>query len=118
MKHILRIKSDGSFEFLGSPPPGFAVGVTSKSRFSEILPVNPALRWLFIRLRRAFGEDGIFGEWTRTWPCLWRCEILKGSRKGSSAVSKHRHELISWEKQIWKNLKKVTIESQGTGHQN
>lgn len=102
MKYQLKIKRDGTLEFLGAPPPGLKLpGATTRRRFSEIVPVNPALRVLFRVLRWVFGEEGRVAEWTRTWRCRWEAMILRGPMCGTRKRSPYRQELLHWERQVW-----------------
>lgn len=103
MKHHMRVRKDGVIEWL-SPPPGFSIPFLkqTRTRFSEILPVNPFLYAAFRMLRFVFGENiGRIPTWTRTWPCLWRCQILLGPGQGKTRISTDRKELISWEHDRW-----------------
>jgi hypothetical protein len=96
MKHTIIIEADGTIKGLGNPL-GLP-GKTTKKRFSEILPTNPALRAAFRTLRKVFGEDGKVAEFTRRWPCQWRATVLE---TGESMVSNDREFLLSWERERW-----------------
>lgn len=103
MKCRIKIKPNGTLEFLGEPPPGFPVHMAERTRFSEILPV-PHLRWLAFRIIRwMFGEKGRVSNWTRTWKCRWYCVILRGRQRGAVRISNNRSELLEWEEQVWMN---------------
>ena len=103
MRYTLKIKRDGTMEFLGNPPPSFPVHDAQRSRFSEIVPVRMNLRILFRILRFLFGEEGKVSNWTRRWPCLWLCTILLGPRRGTKKGGTNRDALVNWERNIWKN---------------
>jgi hypothetical protein len=87
-----------------SPPPGFDPPILKqhRKRFSEILPYNPFLYVAFRVIRTILGE-GPFGipEWTRSWKCKWKAQILRGSNRGKIRVSMNRKELIDWEHDQW-----------------
>lgn len=103
MKYHMRIRKDGVIEWL-SPPPGFSIPVLkqTRTRFSEILPVHPFLYLAFRVIRFLFGEGaGRIPAWTRTWRCMWRCQILKGPRRGTVRIGMDRSKLISWEHDQW-----------------
>lgn len=102
-QYPIRIRKDGVIEWL-SPPPGFYIPVLkqTRTRFSEILPANPFLYVAFRVIRFIFGEGTwMVPAWTRTWPCLWQCKILKGSKRGTVRVGRSRKELIHWEHDQW-----------------
>lgn len=89
----------GTLEFLHHP--GFDVGKTTRSRFSEIVPVKPWLRVPFRILRLLFGDTGRMSAWTRIWKCRWRLEILQGKHRGAWFESNSRQWLLDREKEIW-----------------
>jgi hypothetical protein len=101
-QYPMRLRRDGVIEWL-SPPPGFNIPVLkqTKTRFSEIIPVNPFLHLAFRVLRLCFGEYGRVGNWTRTWTVVWRCSILLGPGKGRTKESGLRSVLINWEHDQW-----------------
>lgn len=103
MKYRLKIKRDGTLEFLGEPPPKLVLpGVTTRQRFSEIVPVYGPLRLVFRALRFLFGEQGSVAEWTRQWECEWLCLILIGPMRGAWATCNNRQLLVDWEQALWK----------------
>lgn len=101
MKYRIRIKPDGSMEFLGDPPPGFPLHERVRRRFSEVVPARPDLFILFRILRLFFGETGRVSNWTRRWPVHWVCIIHDGPRRGTFRFSWNRQELLKWEEQVW-----------------
>lgn len=104
MKFSAKIKRDGTIEFLGGPPPGWSLPI-KRSRFSEIIPVNPWLRRMFRVLRFVFGEEGRIASWTRRWRCGWECIILQGPDRGRCARQfgqEGREALVTWERNIWR----------------
>jgi hypothetical protein len=104
VKYHVKIRRDGTLEWLGSPPPGFKMPAPERIRFSEILPVQPWLRRVFRALRFLFGENGHVAEWTRTWQCGWECIILRGPERGRCARQYGRigrEALVNWEHSIW-----------------
>lgn len=115
MKHYVRIRKDSTMEFFGEPPKGFPVKDNVRRRFSEIIPTHPALRILFIMLRRLFGERGRVSEWTRHWRCEWECKILRGPHTGARLTCRNRQLLIEWEKTVWKNERAKVMSSQQAG---
>lgn len=106
MKYQLKIKADGTMEFLGEPPPGFPVHEVKRDRFSEIVPVPWRLFIAFRVLRFLFGEKGRVSRWTRRWHCEWECTILRGQSRGLVRWDWDREQLIKWEKQVWKKTNK------------
>jgi len=102
IKHLVKVKSNGTLEFLGAPPPGLVV-VQFKRRFSEIVPVNPVLRVVFRVLRFLFSEVGRVSDWTRRWSCLWEATILIGPARGTRRRARDREFLLHWEEQVWRN---------------
>lgn len=103
MKHLVRIKPDGTLEFLGPPPDGLRLPEQTRRRFSEIVPCHrwPWHRLAFRVIRFLFGDTGKAAEWTRRWQCLWVCTILEGRHKGEQRWSWERRVLIEWERGIW-----------------
>lgn len=100
MKHQIRIRRDGFIECLGELP--FKTENKTRTRFSEIVPVNLFLFVAFRIIRAVFGEGrGRIPEWTRNWVCLWRCTILLGKHAGESRESGIRDSLVQWEKEKW-----------------
>lgn len=101
-QYPIRIRKDGVIEWL-SPPPGFYIPVLkqTRTRFSEILPVNPFLYLVFRILRLVYGEEGPVGNWTRSWKVEWQARILKGPKRGSVRVGRDRKKLIDWEHDQW-----------------
>ena len=95
--HRLIIRRDGRMEWLNPPP--FAVPAkTKRKRYSEITPTNPFLFVAFRLLRLAFGEKGRVSDWTRSWRCEWRMEIL---HSGLTRISRDRQELIDLEHELF-----------------
>lgn len=94
-------KQSGRVEWLGDIEFALPVGPVIRRRFSEIVPANRALLWLFRAIRKRFGDDGKMAAFTRQWPCLWRMEILMGPSKGFVQFGRNRSELIEVEKSIW-----------------
>lgn len=103
MKYQAKIKRDGTLEFLGAPPPGLVLPGARRTRFSEIIPVNPIKRAAFRILRWMFGEDGRVSGWTRRWRCRWEAVILIGPARGRRCQCEHRDVLVFWEQQVWRN---------------
>jgi hypothetical protein len=105
MRHRLKIRKDGTLEFLDAPPPGLKLpGPTTRQRFSEIVPLHPALRLAFRALRMVGGEEGVVASWTRTWRCGWEATILMGPERGRRARQfgqQGRAALIEWEHKVW-----------------
>lgn len=103
MKYHMKIKPNGTLEFLGAPPPGLQLHDPRRTRFSEIVPdyIHPWRARTFRLLRRLFGEDGRVAAWTRTWDCMWVCVILQGPCRAARCVSRHREWLVKWEQHIW-----------------
>jgi len=95
MKHQIRIRRDGFIECLGELP--FKTVNQTRRRFSEILPRNPVKRLAFRLLRKLFGETGRVSDYTRSWVCVWKAEILLGPHKGETMESGLRCVLIDWE---------------------
>lgn len=94
-------KKTGTIQWLTPPPFGFPVDEKSRYRFSRIEPVR-FLPWLAFRFfRLLFGEEGGVAAWTRTWPCLWRGEIITGKSRGMTNVSTDRSMLVAWEQTLW-----------------
>jgi len=102
MRYTVKVKADGTLEFLGQPPPGLNLPMLKPRRISEIIPINPVKRSMFRLLRKVFGEYGLVGQWTRTWRCQWRCTLLAGKHTGFTAVSTDRASLIDWEQKLWR----------------
>ena len=48
------------------------------ARASHVEPATLIKRLTFHFLRRIFGEYSRLGNWTRTWKCLWRVNIING----------------------------------------
>lgn len=90
---VITIDEQGDLESLGNPL-GLPGALVSKKRFSEILPVNRALRIAFRTLRHLFGDEGYAAAWTRQWSCLWEAHILS---TGETNRSTNRQALIEWE---------------------
>lgn len=99
----MRLRRDGVIEWLSLPPDlDITVLKQTRQRYSEILPVNPFLYVAFRIIRAVFGEGtGRIPEWTRTWPCRWRCRILIGHSRGKTRTGMDRKELIGWEHDQW-----------------
>jgi hypothetical protein len=75
---IVSISRDGSLTFLSNHPAlqGLkAHGEARTSRASHVEPVNPALRWLFHRIREIVDDESGMAQWTREWPCLWQANL-------------------------------------------
>lgn len=89
---IVTIDECGCVETLGNPL-GLP-GVSSSTRYSEIVPINRVLRVAFRALRKMFGDHGIVAGFTRRWPCDWQATILS---TGRTARSNCRETLIAWE---------------------
>lgn len=82
---ILDILPDGSVEFVGSMDQlgGELIGSKRAARYlphraSHVEPINPPLRCLFHFLRSRFSEQGRVAAWTRSWPIVWRVNIVDG----------------------------------------
>lgn len=90
---VITIDEQGATESLGNPL-GLPGVLLSKKRFSEIVPVNPLLRFTFRTLRRLFGDNGYAAAWTRNWVCIWEARILS---TGETARCLSRERLIEWE---------------------
>lgn len=102
--HLIKIsKRTGTIEVLGDSP--FKLHNQSKQRFSEIVPVNCALLWLFRAIRKRFGDESKMAAFTRRWPCLWRMVILMGPSKGFVQFGRNRSRLIEIEKEIFHSPK-------------
>jgi hypothetical protein len=97
--HRMKLKPDGTIEFLNPPP--FHVDVIRRKRFSEIIPTELHLWVVFRILRALFGEKGKVADWTRKWDCHWRCIILTGDYAGESLESDDRNALLAWEREIY-----------------
>jgi hypothetical protein len=97
--HRMKLKPDGTIEFLNPPP--FRVDVIRRKRFSEIVPTNFWLLMAFRILRALFGEKGKVSDWTRRWNCRWYCMILTGDYAGEWLESDDREELLAWEREIY-----------------
>jgi len=61
-----------------------------KRRASHVLPWNPWLRALFVRLRRWFGETGRIAELTRRFPGAWLVDLSPSN--GPTFGPFHRRE--------------------------
>lgn len=55
--------------------------VETKRRVSHVEPVNCVLRLAFHAVRGFFGDEGLVGQWTREWKCIWRVRMLVGNRE-------------------------------------
>jgi hypothetical protein len=98
MKHRMKIKRDGTIEWLAPPPVPFIIEKQIRKRFSEIVPVNPLLLVLFRLLRWMFGENGAVSDWTRRWKCTWSMTILKS---GFTCRSNNRQSLVDIEHELF-----------------
>lgn len=96
IQHQLRIRKDGMIEFL-SPPP-FPVYIKHQARWSEIVPCNPILEFLFRLLRRIFGDNGLAAAFTRIWKCRWRMTVLS---TGYTEENWNRQVLIDREHELY-----------------
>jgi hypothetical protein len=99
MKHRLIIRRDGALEWLNPPPFPIPIEGQKRERYSEILPLDPWQRLVFVALRKLFGEDGKVAAWTRTWLCVWIGRILLGPHKGEEFISPFRAAIVQWEQE-------------------
>lgn len=99
----LRIKKDGTIEWLVPPPFPVPVVNQTKQRFSEIVPTDPLRCLAFRILRKLFGETGRVSDWTRSWRCLWTGRILTGRWRGSEFISPFRAAVLEWEHSKWEH---------------
>ena len=53
-----------------------------EERISRIVPENPLLRFLFLFLRKTFGDKGKVANWTRRWKCRWIVQFKDGKVLG------------------------------------
>lgn len=96
-QHRLRIRTDGILEYLSPPPIPLKLEKQTRTRYSEIVPLNPWLCLVFRLLRFLFGEAGWVSGWTRRWKCVFLCHILLGRVAGVAKVSRDRDSLLKWE---------------------
>lgn len=54
------------------------LNLSSRTRISNIEPVNERLRRLFYFIRDRVSDDSLLAAFTRKWPCLWQANITCG----------------------------------------
>lgn len=84
---------DGTARTMDAIP--FHLGVKSRKRVSNILPVRPDKRAVFLLLRWVFGEDGVAAAWTRKWSGPWEATILETREKFNHP---ERQACLEWER--------------------
>ena len=66
-------------------------------RASHVEPINYFIRSIFYVLRSLFGEHSLVGNFTRTWPCLWRVNLAPVNGPILPSVYSNRQEAIDAE---------------------
>lgn len=76
-KHVIRIKSDGTTEFIDKPELSElkSSGAATKRRASHVEPCRWPYRQAFRLLRWVFGDQGWVAKFTRYWPVYWRVNL-------------------------------------------
>ena len=64
-------------------------------RVSHIVPANPILRIIFKLLRKLFGDEGKIADWTRTWKCKWKIELILPEFDDRQKAIEYEKKLIS-----------------------
>ena len=49
---------------------------TRPIRASRVEPLNPVFRYIFLAIRKTFGDEGRMAACTRTWSCTWRVRLF------------------------------------------
>jgi len=69
-------------------------GNQTRTRVSNILPVNRVKRAAFLMLRLVFGERGQVAAWTRSWSGPWTCTLF---HNGETYTHASRQMCVEWE---------------------
>jgi len=73
---VISFDKDSNATFLVTPTTTAMFPEAAKPRrASHVEPMSPRARFWFRVLRRAFGEYGRVGNWTRTWKGLWQINL-------------------------------------------
>ncbi len=91
---IIKVSSNGEIKTFAGDFNTLDKKAHSIKRVSNIYPENTILRYIFILLRKTFGDNGIIAAWTRKWKVRWTVHIDK-NKFGPFAS---REEAIKFEK--------------------
>jgi hypothetical protein len=74
---LIGVDDEGHLQYIDNPALDFLgkLGAKVTQRASHVEPDGLISRALFSLLRRAFGDKGRVGQWTRTWNVLWRVNL-------------------------------------------
>jgi hypothetical protein len=82
MIRTIKLRTDGTLDFIGDEGRELVAGPATKTRASHVLPVSRGKRWAFRLLRAAFADTSRVASWCRTWRGLWRVEVIGGPTFG------------------------------------